>query len=143
MGHDIQIINEDGHVETVFYISYNFSAIAKKYGGEVFRMHGHSGITVSKICTKVINKMIYDGVSLVLPDPDNHNWYWGVKDGVEMPDKEFKEVYLFHINFLRTLAEVFSKCHFYSDSINYVTYYEDSEEDYQSGGEDLENAISD
>lgn len=145
--YNIFIVHPDGTHFLSLPFSDNFSEIDSLYGG-ICTITGHSGRTVGRMLSKVIDRLLEVGVSeaeakgdgIPHPDKDNVDWSWGIKNGEFMPEDEFRKVYLWHLVTIRDFAELFHGCRFFTSRIFPVKPFL-SESGEESEGEDVDGDV--
>lgn len=136
MGHGVRIESRDESL----YVSFNWHDMMKIYGG-VHEMHGHKGKTVAKICWKIIQRLMSEGVAM--PDRNTYqktpNYIYGRTHDAseELPQDTRKGIYMFIMFDFLEFALQFPENRFFSDSVySGIKPFHDDTDNYTSDGDE-------
>jgi hypothetical protein len=116
MGHDLVIKDTCGNTVTSIFrcCSGNWYAMWHKYNVSPYIWHGHRGHTILHNINLAIEKVTKDGAQHIEPG-DNPDFYWGVRNGVMMTDKELLDTFYAWLRLHRSFAERYRECRWFSN----------------------------
>ena len=120
MGHDIDIINDEGEIDTSLYISFNWI----KMGITIHDFHGHRGEVIAKLILDFLIQLTNEGISAFTDETikefekTNRNFWWGADEhGKEYPEFTKKSIYYNYMQDWLLTAIKYPNSYWYSDQV--------------------------